>query len=128
MSTPARRASVDLARALARFGDNARILRQAAASFLELAPDSSVKLRQAIERRDRVAVEFAAHRFRGQASTFDAFELVDAIRAIESLSEAHARGESADIWTQADEAVSRVERALVDVICELRRAAEDPSK
>ena len=123
MSAPARRAPVDLARALARFGDDERILVQAAASFLELAPDSWARLQQAIERRDQAAVQFAAHRLRGQASTFDALELVDAIRAIEDISWPHAPDESSDGWTKADEAVPRVERAMIDALDALRACA-----
>jgi HPt (histidine-containing phosphotransfer) domain-containing protein len=124
MSDAKQRPPVDLTRALARFGDDARILRQAAASFLELAPGSWVRLKQAVERRDRVAVEFAAHRLRGQASTFDAFELVDAIHAIEDASVALVQTQPPPDWPRADEAVPRVERALSEVLVELGRAVE----
>jgi HPt (histidine-containing phosphotransfer) domain-containing protein len=124
MSGVARRAPVDLARALARFGDDARILQQAAASFLELAPGSWEKLRQAIERRDQGAVEFAAHRLRGQASTFDALDLVDAIRAIEEAVSAHARGGQPPDWGRADEIIPRLEPALAEALEALRKVAE----
>jgi HPt (histidine-containing phosphotransfer) domain-containing protein len=124
MSTASRRAPVDLARALARFGDDARILRQAAASFLELAPGSWTRLKQAIERRDKVAVEFAAHRLRGQASTFDAFDVLDAIRTIEDASAALEGATPSPDWAKADEAVTRVEGALSDVLDALRRAVD----
>jgi HPt (histidine-containing phosphotransfer) domain-containing protein len=124
MSTTSRRAPVDLARALARFGDDERILRQAAASFLELAPGSWTRLKQAIERRDKVAVEFAAHRLRGQASTFDAFDLLDAIRMIEEASAAQQQAAPSPDWAKADEAVTRIEGALSDVLDALRGAVD----
>jgi PAS domain S-box-containing protein len=101
------RSPVDLARSLARLGGEAAILRRAALAFLELAPGAWSLLKAAIHRRDRVAIEFAAHRLRGQASTFDALELVDALRGIEAMAEGQR-------WERSGEVVARVEHALED--------------
>ncbi|MGO9833356.1 MAG: ATP-binding protein [Polyangiaceae bacterium] len=104
-----RPAPVDFARALARVGGEAAILRRAAVGFLEIAPGSWALLRAAIERRDRVAVEFAAHRLRGQASMFDALDLVEALRAIEELAEKEQ-------WQRSELAVAQAENALNEAL------------
>ncbi len=125
MSPPAARPCVDLERALARLGGDVKILRDAAAGFGEVAPDSVGMLREALARRDSAALGYSAHRLRGQAATFDALELVDAIRAIEDMT-LDERGADADTerWTAADAAFERVEGALREVLEALRRVAE----
>lgn len=122
MTRPAGLPCVDLARALSRLGGDARILRNAAADFERLAPGSRDNLLAAVARRDRAAIEFSAHRLRGQASTFDALELVDAIRTIESMTAADPGG-SDEAWADLTRAVDRVDLELSEVIAALRAFA-----
>jgi PAS domain S-box-containing protein len=105
---------VDLVRALARVGGEAAILRRAARDFLELAPDSWNLVQASVKRHDREGVEFAAHRLRGQASTFDAFELVDALRRIERMAEDQR-------WQDAEGLVGRAQEALEETLRALDR-------
>lgn len=125
MNLPAIRPCVDLERALARLGGDANILRDAAAGFGEVAPASMGMLRGALARRDSAALEFSSHRLRGQAATFDALELIDAIRAVEDVA-IDETGAPADRWAAADAAFERVERALREVLEALRRVADGP--
>jgi HPt (histidine-containing phosphotransfer) domain-containing protein len=122
MSSVDGRPCVDLARALARLGGDGEILRHAAAGFGEVAPGSMAMLRGAVGRKDLAAVDFSAHRLRGQAATFDALELIDAIRGIEDIA-ARERVEPGARWTGADAALERIDRALHEVLAALRQAA-----
>jgi HPt (histidine-containing phosphotransfer) domain-containing protein len=125
MSPSTVRPCVDLERALARLGGDAKILRDAAAGFEEVAPASLGMLREALARRDSAALEFSAHRLRGQAATFDALELVDAIRALEEMpADETNRRADLDLWADAEAAFERVERALREVLEVLRRVAD----
>jgi HPt (histidine-containing phosphotransfer) domain-containing protein len=122
MSSAASRPCVDLVRALARLGGDGEILRQAAAGFGEVAPGSMDMLRGAVARRDLPAIDFSAHRLRGQAATFDALELIDAVRVLEDIA-AGERLEQGGRWAGVDAAVERIDRALCDVLSALASAA-----
>jgi PAS domain S-box-containing protein len=115
-SAPPRQAPVDFARALARVGGETAILQRAATGFLEIAPDSWSLLRAAIDRRDRLAVEFAAHRLRGQASMFDALDLVEGLREIEEMAEEER-------WQRSELIVSQTEHALEETLRALGQQA-----
>jgi HPt (histidine-containing phosphotransfer) domain-containing protein len=95
----------DLARALERLSGDRALLRRIAAQFASTAADTRAKIHDAVDKRDARAVSFVAHRFRGQASAFDAAPLVSAIASLEES----ARREN---WTAATAAVLAADAEL----------------
>jgi hypothetical protein len=61
-------------------------------------------------------VEFAAHRLRGQASMFDARDLVEGLRAIEEMAEEER-------WQRSELIVSQTEHALEETLRALGQQA-----
>jgi PAS domain S-box-containing protein len=96
---------IDLSRALERLRGDTALLRRIADQFAHVAPDARAALRDAVERRDGGALRFAAHRLRGQASTFDGAALIAAVSALEDA----ARREN---WTAAGGALLTVEAEI----------------
>ena len=107
---------VDLSRARARLGGDEAILGRAIQRFLALAPETWSLIRVGVTARDAAKITFAVHRLRGQAATFDATRLVEAVEAITKAAE-DAR------WTAADERVAHAESELDAVMHELRADA-----
>lgn len=103
--------------ALARLGGDSGALGRAVRRFIELAPESFDLLSGAASRRDWHALEYAAHRLRGQALTFDASTLVTAVAKVE-------RAARAQDWTETQDAVARTREVLSAVLRELAENGE----
>jgi signal transduction histidine kinase/DNA-binding NarL/FixJ family response regulator/HPt (histidine-containing phosphotransfer) domain-containing protein len=104
---------LNLSLALARLQGNRGLLERIIVHFRSEAAGGVRQLRHAVERRDKVALGYAAHRLRGQASSLDAELLVRTLRALER----EAAGES---WERVSWSLLAVERELERVFAELR--------
>jgi CheY-like chemotaxis protein/HPt (histidine-containing phosphotransfer) domain-containing protein len=104
---------LNLSLALARLQGNRGLLERIIVHFRSEAAGGVRQLRQAVERRDKVALGYAAHRLRGQASSLDAELLVRTLQALER----EASGES---WERVSWSLLAVERELERVFAELR--------
>ncbi len=105
-------ARLDLSRALGRLGGDSGALERALQRFVELAPETFQLLSDAVLRRDRKAVDYAAHRLRGQALTFDANALVESAAALE-------RAAASEDWPDVQEQLERTNQELTAVLREL---------
>ena len=108
---------LDLSRGRARLGGDDGILGRAVRRFLSLAPDTWELVRAGVRGRDATKVRFAAHRLSGQAATFDAMLLIEAVEAITEAAEGAQ-------WTAADERVIQGDGELNAVLRELRVEAD----
>jgi PAS domain S-box-containing protein len=104
---------LNLPLALARLQGNRGLLERIIVHFRSEAAGGVRQLRQAVERRDKVALGYAAHRLRGQASSLDGELLVRALQALE-------REAAAESWERASGSLLGVERELDRVFAELR--------
>jgi two-component system, sensor histidine kinase and response regulator len=104
---------LNLTVALARLQGNRGLLERIIVHFRSEAAGGVRQLRQAVERRDKVSLGYAAHRLRGQASSLDAELLVRALHALE-------REAATDSWDGATSCLVGVERELDRVFAELR--------
>jgi two-component system sensor histidine kinase/response regulator len=104
---------VDLTVALARLQGNRGLLERIIVHFRSEAAVGVRQLRQAVERCEKVALGYAAHRLRGQASSLDAEALVRALLALE-------REAASEAWEGAASSLLTVERELDRVFAELR--------
>ena len=77
--------------------------------FIDVAPHARTSMRDALTRHDRDALQYAAHRFRGQAATFDAHALVATLGALEDQARA-------DDWPNAEISVATADRELARVL------------
>jgi PAS domain S-box-containing protein len=105
----------DLAHGLDRLRGNRDLLEKLVQQFIDVAPSARDALDDAVTRRDRDALRYAAHRFRGQAATFDAHPLVATLAALET----HAHAED---WPAARRTFEATERELTRLRDELGRA------
>jgi two-component system, sensor histidine kinase and response regulator len=97
---------LDLERALARLQGNRELLSRMIDQFRDEAVAGRRQLREALERSDRGAMAYAAHRLRGQALSLEAMALAAALGALETA------GDGAGHWVANAEAVRGVEREL----------------
>jgi PAS domain S-box-containing protein len=104
---------VDLTVALARLQGNRGLLERIIVHFRSEAAVGVRQLRQAVERCEKVALGYAAHRLRGQASSLDAEALVRALLALE-------REAASEAWEGAASSLLTVERELDRVFAGLR--------
>jgi CheY-like chemotaxis protein len=95
----------DLTRALQRLSGDRALLRRIARQFSEAAAATILGLRTAVDSRTPADIAFAAHRLKGQASTFGGDAL---IAATEALKETATSGN----WTAASASLLAVESEL----------------
>jgi two-component system, sensor histidine kinase and response regulator len=98
--------------ALARLQGNRGLLDRIIVHFRSEAAGGVRQLRQAVERKDKAAIGYAAHRLRGQASSLDAELLVRALHALERA--------ATESWEGTTTSLLAVERELDRVFAELR--------
>jgi PAS domain S-box-containing protein len=104
---------LNLTLALARLQGNRGLLDRIIVHFRSEAASGVRQLRHAVERQDKVALGYAAHRLRGQASSLDAEMLVRALQALE-------RDAASVSWDEVGATLVAVERELERVFAELR--------
>jgi HPt (histidine-containing phosphotransfer) domain-containing protein len=98
----------DLTQGLARLRGDRSLLHKLIRQFLDVAPPTRDAIRNAVARKDAVALRFAAHRFRGQAATFDAHPVVSALLTLEAVADTGDWARARHCVEAVDKEVSRL--------------------
>jgi DNA-binding response OmpR family regulator/HPt (histidine-containing phosphotransfer) domain-containing protein len=93
-------------------------LRSLVEVFEKTAPTRLAAMRDALERRDGVALARQAHTLKGSSAIVGARRVVDACATIEQLSRAADLGRVPDLLAQIETELARFERAIQSVLAE----------
>lgn len=113
---PHRARFVNLPRALERVQGNAALLRRLAAQLCAIAPTALDELSAAVSARDVEQARFLAHRFGGQAATFDAERIVADLDMLR-------RAATEARWSDADLLLDELRTSVARMVRELREIA-----
>src|SRR5215217_6800948 len=107
--------ALDRSAALDRVGGDEELLREIASLFLSEYPVLVQEIRDAVERRDALALERSAHSLKGSVANFEAHAAVSASFRLEAIGRSKDLDQVATALAELDAAFRALEPALVDL-------------